>query len=230
MALQPRHLPSLLAILAATVTALAAQEAVPVADPDLPQPLDLSVAAPLIEKPPFTRALDLSEKLQLTGIAYVDGRPVATLVDRDTKQNYLVSSQPNAMGWTLAGANASSEPRLTSVKLQVGTEVVTIHYSDTQLAPRSSGRVGPSVWPSEQEAVRNDENGKPYVRGSVYLSDADRERYYRGFSREGHEKFRNLLRDNRDRMFQASPQERATIAKKMFDQVDAEEKNRTQRR
>lgn len=228
MALKNWRLASLLATFAAT--ALAAQDVSPAADPDLPQPLDLRVAAPLIEKPPFTRALDLSEKLQLTGIAYVEGRPVATLMDRDTKQNYLVSSQPNAMGWTLAGANASSEPRLTSVKLQVGTEVVTIHYSDTQLAPRSSGRVGPSVWPSEQEAVRNDENGKPYVRGSVYLSDADRERYYRGFSREGHEKFRNLLRDNRDRMFQASPQERATIAKKMFDQVDAEEKNRTQRR
>lgn len=229
MALKNWRLASLLATLAAT--ALAAQEAVPVAaDPDLPQPLDLRVAAPLIEKPPFTRALDLSEKLQLTGIAYVEGRPVATLVDRDTKQNYLVSSQPNAMGWTLAGANASSEPRLTSVKLQVGTEVVTIHYSDTQLAPRSSGRVGPSVWPSEQEAVRNDENGKPYVRGSVYLSDADRERYYRGFSREGHEKFRDVMRGNREMMFKASPQERAAMAKKVFDQVDAEEKNRAPRR
>lgn len=220
----------MLAILAATVTALAAQEAVPVADPDLPQPLDLSVAAPLIEKPPFTRALDLSEKLQLTGIAYVDGRPVATLLDRDTKQNYLVSSQPNALGWTLAEASASSELRLSSVKLQVGTELVTIHYGTDQLTPKSNGRVGPSVWPSEQEALRNDENGRPYVRGSVYLSDADRERYYRGFSREGHEKFRDVMRDNRDKMFKASPQERAAIAKKVFDQVDAEEKNRGQRR
>ena len=30
-------------------------------------------------KPPFTRALDFSEKLQLTGIAYVEGKPVVTV-------------------------------------------------------------------------------------------------------------------------------------------------------
>ena len=199
-------------------------------DPDLPQPVDNSIAAPLIERPPFTRAIDLSEKLQLTGIAYMEGKPVATLVDRETKQNYLVSEQPNALGWKLAGTNASSQLRLSSVQLQVGSEMVTIRYSDAQLSPTSSGRSGPSRWPSNEEAVRNDENGKPYVRGSVYLSDADRDRYYKGFSREGHEKFRDILRDNREKMFRASPQERAEFAKKIFDQVDAEEKTKGTRR
>ena len=225
--MNPRLLPLLSSL---TATVLQAQRPVP-ADPDLPQPLDYSVAAPLIERSPFTRTIDLAEKLQLTGVAYMDGKPVATLVDRDTKQNYLVSEVPNALGWKLAGTSPSSQPRLTSVQLQVGAEVVTIRYSDAQLTPTSStGRPGPSRWPSNEEAIRNDENGRPYVRGSVYLSDADRERYYRGFSREGHEKFRDLIRDNREKMFRASPQERAEFAKKIFDQVDAEEKARSQRR
>ena len=205
---------------------LAAQEA----DPDLPQPLDLSVAAPLIEKPPFTRPLDLAEKLQLTGIAYVEGKPVATLLDRDTKQHLLVSEKPNAFGWKLAEASASTEPKLTSVTLEVGTEKVTIRYADTQLSPVSSGRTGPSVWPREDEVIRNDDNGKPYVRASPYLSDADRDRYRRGWSREGHDKFLETVRGNREMMFKASPQERAAFAKKVFDQIDAEEKKRAPQR
>jgi hypothetical protein len=197
-------------------------------DPDLPQPLDLSVATALVEKSPFTRPLNLADKLQLTGIAYVEGKPVATLLDRETKKNYVVSETPNAQGWKLADASASSALRQTSVKLQVGTEVVTIHYGDAQLVPTStgSGRVGPSVWPSDQEAIRTGEDGKPYVRSSAYLSDADKERYYRGWSRESHEKYRGIVMENREMMLKASPQQRAEFAKKTFDQVDSEERAR----
>jgi hypothetical protein len=200
----------------------------PASDPDLPQPLDPSVATPLISKSPFTRALNLAEKLQLTGIAYVQGKPVATLVDRETKQNYLVSDQPNSQGWKLAGATASTALKAASVQLQVGNETVTIHYGDAQLTPASAGggRSGPSVWPSEQEVMRIGEDGKQYVRSSAYLSDADRERYYRGWSREAHDKYRGILMDQRETMLKASPQQRADIAKKVFDQVDAEEKAR----
>lgn len=202
----------------------AADEATP--DPDLPQPLDLSVVQSLIEKPPFTRPLDLSDSLHLTGVAYVEGKPVATLVDKNTKKNYLVSGEPNALGWRLAEANVSSEIRLTNIKIMVGTEMVTIHYSDAQLAPTSRGGTGPSRYPTDSEAIRNDENGKPYVRASVYLSDADRERYYKNFSREAHEKFRDVVRGNREMMFKASPQERAAFAKKVFDKIEAGDKAR----
>lgn len=197
-----------------------------VPDPDLPQPLDLSVVRSLIEKPPFTRPLDLSESLQLTGVAYVEGKPVATLVDKATKKNYLVSEEPNTLGWRLAEAHVSSQLSLSSIKIMVGTELVTIRYSEAQLAPTSRGGSGPSRYPTDSEAIRNDENGKPYVRASVYLSDADRERYYKNFSREAHDKFRDVVRGNREMMFKASPQERANFAKKIFDQISAEDKAR----
>jgi hypothetical protein len=216
---------ALITLAVASVTATGRLWADP--DPDLPQPLDLSVAAPLITKSPFTRALNLSEKLQLTGIAFVQGKPVATLMDRETKQNYLVSEEPNSQGWKLAKTNASTALKASSVQLQVGSETVTIHYGDSQLTPTSgSGRAGPSVWPSEQEVMRTDENGKQYVRSSAYLSDADRDRYYRGWSREAHDKYRGIIMDQQEVMLKASPQQRADIAKKVFDQVDAEEKAR----
>lgn len=215
-----RFITCLIAVPAA-VTLMAQVNVTP--DPDLPQPLDLSIAAPLIEKSPFTRPLDLSEKLQLTGIAYVQGKPVATLMDRETKQNYLVSEEPNAFGWKLAGASASTALKLTSVQLQVGTEVVTIHYGDAQIAPKTRPK-----YPTDAEALTV-VNGVTYVKGSAYLSDADREKYYRGISREAHEKYREILRDNREMMLKATHEERAAFAKKMLDAVEAEDKARQRR-
>ena len=170
---------------------------------------------------PFTRAINLSDSITLTGIAYVRGKPVATLTDKRTKENFLVSHEPNSRGWTLTEAVPSPELRHTSVKIMVGPEIVTIHYGDAQLAPTTQAR-----YPTDAEAIRNDENGKPYVRGSVYLPDADRERYYHGLSREAHDKFRDVIRDHREKMFKAAPEERAAFAKKVFDAVEAEDRAR----
>jgi hypothetical protein len=191
-------------------------------DPDLPQPLDLKATQSLLQSSPFTRALNLSDQLALTGIAYVQGKPVATLVDKTTKKSYLVSETPNAEGWRLAEANASNEIKRSEIKIIIGTETVTIRYSDTQSAsPKKTSGYGPSRFPTEQEYTGHDENGKPYVRGAVYLSDEDRARYYNGgLSRDAHDKFRQILRDNRERMFAASPEERTAFAKKVFDAVD----------
>lgn len=192
-------------------------------DPDLPQPLDPSVTLSLIEKSPFTRPLDLSDSLQLTGVAYMEGKPVATLLEKGTKKYYLVSAEPNAQGWRLTEANVSSEIKLTNIKIMVGNELVTIHYSNAQLAPTSKGGTGASHYPTDSEAIRNDENGKPFVRGSVYLSDTERERYNKSFSKEAHDKYRDIIRSNREMMFKASPQERVVFSKKVFDAVESED-------
>jgi hypothetical protein len=146
---------------------------------------------------------------------------VATLTDMRNKKSYLVSEEPNEQGWKLAGVTPAAELRFTTVKIMVGPEIVVIRYSNTQLAPAAQVR-----YPSDSEAIRNDENGKPYVRGSAYLSDADRERYYNGISREAHDKFREVIRDNREMMFKASPEERAAFAKKVLDKVEAEDRAR----
>ena len=189
------------------------------ADPDLPQPLDPAVGDSLLQSSPFTRAINLSESLKLTGIAYVEGKAVATLTDRTTKKQYLVTETPNEQGWKLAEAVSSPELRSASVKVLIGGEAVTIHFGDAQLSPTQAAK-----YPTDAEAIRNDENGKPYVRGSAYLPEADREKYYRGWSREAHDEFRNLIRDHREQMFKYSPEERAEFAKKVFDSIDAKER------
>src|SRR5207244_4223980 len=80
---------------------LQGMEPPPAVDPDVPAPFDAAVATSLLEHPPFTRALNLSESLLLTGVAYVDGKPVATIKDVKTNQSYLVSEEPNSQGWRL---------------------------------------------------------------------------------------------------------------------------------
>lgn len=196
------------------------------ADPDLPEPLDTQGAQSILQSSPFTRTLDLSDTLMLTGIAYVQGKPVATILNKLTKQNYLVSEEPNAQGWRLTDANPSLEPKRTQVKLMVGAEVVTIHYADAQLAPTTSlSKYGPSHIPTKEEAIGHDENGKEYIKGSIYLSDADRDRYHKSLSREAHDKFRQVIRDSRDKMTSMSAEERTTFAKKIFDDVTAEDRS-----
>ena len=152
----------------------------------VPQPYDPSTATQaLLKSSPFTRTLNPSDSLLLTGLAYVQGKPVATIKDRLKNKSYVVSEQPNELGWKLTGATPSNELRRAEVKLMIGSEEVTIRYSDAQIALK--GRPGPSQYPTDAEAIRNDENGKPYVRASVYLSDSDRDKYYKSWSHEAHD-------------------------------------------
>jgi hypothetical protein len=200
----------------------------PPGDPDLPAPLDPSVADHLLVNPPFTRALNLSESLLLTGVAYVDGRPVATIKDARTNQHHLVSEEPNAMGWRLAEASPSSNLGYAEVKVMVGTEMVSVRYSETQLMPQrrsSSGGSGMrslraydrSSPPTEAEFTGRDDKGS-YVRATPYLSEGDRDKM-RNLPSDTRQKYLDIIHDNRDRMFRYSHDERATYVKRVLDSV-----------
>jgi len=187
-------------------------------DPDLPQPVNADIARPLLESPPFTRMLDLSNTLKLTGIAYVHGRPVATLINKTTKQTYVVSEEPNAMGWRLTGVNASPQMKAAEVRIMVGGEIVSIRYSEAQLTPAKKVYM-PSRIPTPEEVMGRDEKGA-YVRGMPYLSDEDRERFRGSIPREVREKFLNIVHDHRDMLFRASHEERAAFVKKALDAAE----------
>ena len=193
------------------------------ADPDLPQPLDLNLVEPLLNNSPFTRVLDLSKTLQLTGIAHVQGKPMVTLLNKITKQSYLVSEEPNAAGWRLSGVNASSNISRSEVNVVVGGETVTLRYNEIQLSPTRKGSVPrgymPSKIPTPEEFTGHDEKGA-YVRGSPYLNDEDRNRFRSGISREVRDKFVKIVHDNRDTMFKSSPEERAVFVKQALDAAE----------
>ena len=55
----------------------------------------------LLERSPFTRSLNLSDTLVLTGVAQVSGKPVATILDTEIGRSVAVSDFPNDRGWKM---------------------------------------------------------------------------------------------------------------------------------
>ena len=186
------------------------------ADPDLPQPFDPAVVAPVVRSSPFTRMVNMSDDLVLTGIAYIDGKPVATIFNKETKQSYVVSEEPNFQGWTLNEALPTPDITRSQAKITIGGEVVSVRYDATALTKeamkgdrKSSGGDG-----------RSDGDGR-YRGSSRGPSEEDRKRY-EALSDAGKEKMRNMMREKfSDEKFRNAPEEvRRSIIRKEFDEIE----------
>ena len=202
----------------------AAGESKPVPDPDLPQAVDANVAQALLESPPFTRSLNLSDSLVLTGIAYIEGKPVATIFDKNTKASYVVSEEPNQQGWKLAETNANTELKRTQAKIMIGGETVTIRYAAIQPAqqqqgdPNKDGRNG--RWGGGDGGSSRHEYKRP--------SEEDITRY-KSLSDQARDKFHNTLREGREKMMMMAPEERAAYVKTVFEKIEKEDGKGKQR-
>ena len=190
----------------------ATPEAARAADPDLPQPFDGIAAQTLIARSPFTRAVNPAETLRLTGVAFIDGKPVVTLKDTSTNKTFVIGDAPNAMGWKLESAKGGPDVTHAEARIVMGSEVVTVKYSEAQLTPakrRSSGGYMPGRIPTPEEFTGRDDKGA-YVRGMVYLTDEDRTKM-REVPRETREKFLEIVHDHRDMLFKSSHEDRAAF-------------------
>ncbi|MCB1229280.1 MAG: hypothetical protein KDN19_03385 [Verrucomicrobiae bacterium] len=111
-----------------------AQEATTI--PGLPEPVSAEHFQVLMENSPFTRSLNLSDLLILTGIATMDGKQVATLMNKETKETYVVSSEPNPQGWKMVELAGNSDIEKVAAKIAIaGGEVVTVRYNDFTVKP-----------------------------------------------------------------------------------------------
>lgn len=112
---------------------------------DLPQPVVAKDFIELMNNSPFTRSLDLSNSLILTGVAKVEGKPVATLMNRETKETYVISESPNAQGWKMVGISDGRDLERVTAKIALsGGEVVTVRFDESQLKP---GEAKPAAGP-----------------------------------------------------------------------------------
>tara|TARA_R110002096_G_scaffold26518_10_gene81783 strand:- start:4688 stop:5338 length:651 start_codon:yes stop_codon:yes gene_type:complete len=131
-----------------------------------PEPVTEEDFAELKEHSPFLRPLDLSQSLVLTGLAEVDGKLIATLRHRKTKETHVVSgsSSANALGWQLVGVEGDQNDLQTlSARISVGRgEVVSIGFDDQQLRPRTV-LIGPKVPASEAKRIAKE--AQNYRRG-----------------------------------------------------------------
>lgn len=184
------------------------------ADPDLPQPLDPAFAETVVMQSPFTRSVNLEESLQLTGVAYVEGRPVATVLNRATKESFLVSEEPNAQAWRLTGLLAGADLSNTQIEMMVGPEVITMHYGGQQLSPGTDKKGNPMSRLAKNGPGKDGEKFK----ASVFLGERGKE-LYSSLSAEGRNKFRDLVKSHMEKRPELTAAQNEAFAKKVFAKI-----------
>ena len=191
----------------------------PVADPDLPQPFDASVTQELVTHSPFTRTVSFEDTLRLTGIASVDGRPVATFLNKETRQSFTVSEEPNAQGWRLTEASPSTELRDSEVTLQVGDEEVVMRYGDAQLSPGAAKKGIPTVNLAKGES-RSKSNTEEHIKPSSYLGEGGKS-LYASLSSDARSKFKDLVKERIEKQPDLTEEQRSAYAQKIFASLKA---------
>ncbi len=204
----------------------------PAVDDDLPQPLSVEDTAHLVNHSPFVRSLDLEDSLALTGVAYVEGKPVVTVFDRETKQSFVISEQPNAQGWSLKNVSAAHDLHGTQATVMIGQELVHLGYGDAQLTPGSGKKGMPTPY-----VARNDgrsggppmpqmpHDGSQKIRASSYLGEKGRE-MYASLSDEARDKFKTLVRERFEKRPDLTQDQREAYAQKLYASIkNADSKN-----
>lgn len=212
-------IPGIALMLVSTVSSRAADAF----DPELPQPFDAAVTEPLLSSSPFTRSLNLSDSLVLTGIAYIQGKPVATVLNKATKESYVVSEEPNVQGWKLAETSATVALNKTQAKIMVGTEIVTIRYSEEQLTPETMKKGGFKPGQGGGGEQRPDDRGP---RRDYPRPDPETIKRWSNLSDEAKNKLREKMMESREKLQNATPEERKAHMEKILEKAEKEEGKR----
>lgn len=189
------------------------------ADADLPQQLDSSMADQLLTHSPFTRIVNLEDTLQLTGVAYVDGRPVATFLNKATKEHITVSEEPNAQGWKITEATPGVVPEDTEVHVMIGSEEITMRYGDAQITPGTTKNGNPGVY-----VERGPGQGTPHssdrIKTSSLLGQNGKE-LYTSLSREARDKLKEIVHAHMDKHPEYSMEQNSAYAQKVYAKIKA---------
>jgi hypothetical protein len=205
-----------LTVLLPTLHALAAEP-----DSDLPQPFDPNTLSAVVTSSPFTRMVNMSDNLVLTGIAYIDGKPVATIFNKETKESYIVSAEPNFQGWTLQEALPAPDITRSQARISIGGEIVSVRYASISAKDmKSDGKSERS-----DRSDRGGSSGDRFKGSSRGPSEEDRKRY-ESLSEKAREKLRDTMRAKfSDEKFRNAPEEeRRNIIRKEFEKIEKADK------
>ena len=189
------------------------------ADPDLPQPFDAASLGTVIQNSPFTRIVSISDSLVLTGMAYVNGKPVVTIFDKNEKQSLVVSEEPNLKGWKLMEATPTTSIERAQAKISIGGETFSIRHSVLEKSDLTKGKSDKGG----DRGPRSDSGGDRYSR-SRGPSEEDRKRY-ESLSDKAKEKFRDAMREKfSDEKFRSAPEEeRRNALRAVFEKIQKED-------
>ena len=100
----------------------------------LPEAVDDNLFAALRDHSPFSRTLFLSESIVLSGRAWIDDRPVVTLIGTEEPRAFSVSETPSETGWKLIGLTDSEDIETCIATIAVeGGEVIRIRYNEERI-------------------------------------------------------------------------------------------------
>lgn len=203
----------------APVVAPAAEPPAPSGDPDLPQPFDVTSLGPIIQNSPFTRIVSISDSLVLTGMAYVNGKPVVTIFDKNEKQSLVVTEEPNLKGWKLMEAMPSANIDRAQAKIAIGGETFSIRHSTLDKNDLTKGKSDKG-----DRGSRGDSGGDRLSRSNRGPSEEDRKKY-ESLSETARNKFRDAMRQKfSDEKFRSAPEEeRRNSIRAMFDKIQKED-------
>ena len=169
--------------------------------------------AALKESSPFTRSLNLSDSLILTGIE--NGEQIATLMNKETKETYVVSDQPNSQGWKMVEVTGNEELEKVSAKISVtGGQVVTVRYSEWQLKP---GEAKPATGPGGE--VQPGEHRGPGKGRGFGPPPEFREKMMK-LSEEKRRKLFEYMMKTRSENPEMSREERGELMRKALDRLE----------
>lgn len=210
------------AILALYLTCLPlhAGDNMPPVDADLPQPLDAGFVTSMLSHSPFTRSVNLEQTLQLTGVAYINGRPVATVLNKQTKERILLTEEANAQGWRLLTVEAGADPTLTQVQVMIGPETLTMHYHGLQPADAGKGDGRTSI------AGRSSKKESAKPRPSDLLGEHGRE-LYASLSRDARDKFKDALKAKLEKNPELTREQTSEYAQKLYGKLKAADQGET---
>jgi hypothetical protein len=189
-------------------------------DPDLPQPFDAASLNAVIQNSPFTRIVSISDSLVLTGMAYVNGKPVVTIFDKNEKQSLVVTEEPNLKGWKLMEALPTANIERAQAKIAIGGETFSIRHSVLDKNDLTKGKSDKG-----DKGQRGDSaGGDRYNRSNRGPSEEDRKKY-ESLSDKAKEKFRDAMREKfSDEKFRNAPEEeRRNAIRTMFEKIQKDD-------
>ncbi len=152
-------------------------------EPVILRAVDASIFEVLFTNPPFTRSVDPSDSLILTGMASIRGEVVATVLDTATMRSQVVSKTPNAQGWQLIGVGGDEAvARTWKAQIRIeGGEVIAVRYQKPPAKiPRTTSGGG--------SGGGSGSTGKAAPLSSGQLAEAKKAAvdYKEGFSSDGY--------------------------------------------
>ena len=104
----------------------------------LPSLVEIQNFAALQEQSPFSRTLFLSESIVLSGRAWIDDRPVVTLIDTEEPRAFSISETPSETGWKLIELTGSEDIETCIATIAIeGGEVIRIRYNEERIKSAS---------------------------------------------------------------------------------------------